>query len=110
LVVSDRVKTEREAAIVDGVLARELTPDARRRWARRLEEMALILAATDRAEPATWAAAAAAALSDAAQQVHGQPLVQALARRGLDLAAEVTLGRRKLADVSRAPSPPTPGR
>jgi hypothetical protein len=110
LVVSDQVKAEREAAIVDGVIARELTPQARRRWTRRLEEMALILAATDRAEPATWAAAAATAIADESREIGRHPLVQALARRGLDMAAEVTLGRRKLADVSRTPSPTTSGR
>ena len=107
LVVSDHVKAERESAIVDGVIVRELTPQARRRWARRLEEMALILASTDRPEPATWAAAAAAGLRDEAREVIRHPLIQALARRGLDVAAEVTLGRRKLADVSRTPSPTT---
>jgi hypothetical protein len=107
LVISDQVKGEREAAIVDGVIARELTRQARQLWARRLDEMALILAATDRPEPATWAAAAAAALRDEARDVIRHPLIQALARRGLDVAAEVTLGRRKVADVSRTPSPTT---
>ena len=34
------------------VVERELTPEARARWARRLAEMALIFAATDRAEQA----------------------------------------------------------
>jgi len=110
LVVSDQVKAEREAAIVDGVIARELTRESRRRWARRLEEMALILAATDRSEPAMWATTAAAALGDETREVRHHPLVQALAQRGLDVAAEVTLGRRKLADVSRTPSPTTSGR
>ena len=52
LVVSDQIKAEREAAIIDAAVERELTPEARGRWARRLEEMALILAATDRAEQA----------------------------------------------------------
>jgi hypothetical protein len=110
LVVSDHVKAEREAAIVDSVIARELTQEARRRWARRLHEMALILIATDRPEPAAWAAAVAAALSDETRDVRRLPLVQALARRGLDMAADVTLGRRKLSDVSRAPSSQTSGR
>ncbi len=73
LVVSDQVKAEREAAIVDGVVERELTPEARRRWARRLEEMALILAATDRAEQATWATAAAAGLRDEAREIIRHP-------------------------------------
>jgi hypothetical protein len=110
LVVSDHIKAEREAVIVDGIIARELTPEARRRWVRRLEEMALILAATDRAEPATWAAAAAVALDDESREVRRHPLVLALTRRGLEMAAEVTLGRMKLADVRRAPGSTTSGR
>ena len=103
LVVSDQIKAEREAAIVDAVLDREMTPEARRRWARRLEEMGLILVATERAEPATWATAAAAALRDDAREARRHPLAIALARRGLEAASEVTLGRAKLADVSRKP-------
>ena len=66
--------------------------------------MALILAATDRAEQARWATAAAAALRDEAREIRRHPLVLALARRGLDVASEVTLGRVKLADVSRRPA------
>jgi hypothetical protein len=103
LVVSDQIKADREVAIIDAVVDRELTPAARGRWARRLEEMALILAATDRAAQAGWATAAAAALRDEARDIRHHPLVLALARRGLDVASEVTLGRVKLADVSRKP-------
>jgi hypothetical protein len=103
LVVSDQIKAEREAAIVDSVVERELTPVARARWARRLEEMALVLTATDRPEPASWAAAAALALRDEARDVRRHPLALALARRGLEAASEVTLGRAKLSDVSRKP-------
>jgi hypothetical protein len=103
LVVSDQVKAERETAIVDGVIDRLFTPDARRRWARRLEEMALIFRATGRDESARMAAATAAALRDEARAARGLPLVRALALRGLEMGAEVALGRVKLADVSRAP-------
>ena len=81
-----------------------MTREARGRWARRLEEMALILAATDRAEQASWASAAAGGLRDDEREVRNHPLALALARRGLDVASEVTLGRVKLADVSRKPS------
>src|SRR5206468_3469903 len=49
LVVSDQTKAEREDAIVGRVIARELGPEARRRWARRLAEMALVFDATERA-------------------------------------------------------------
>jgi hypothetical protein len=106
LVVSDQIKAEREAAIVDAVVERELTAEARGRWARRLEEMALVLAATDRPEPAGWAAAAASALRDDERDARRHPFALALARRGLEAASEVTLGRAKLADVSRKPGVP----
>jgi hypothetical protein len=100
LVVSDQIRSEREQAIVSRVLERELTPDARRRWGRRLGEMALIFAATDRPEPAGLAGAAAASLLDDAREPHRHPLARALARRALEVAAEVALGRLKLSDVS----------
>ncbi len=103
LVVSDQIKAEREAAILEAVVERELTPEARKRWARRLEEMSRILAATDRAEQATWATAAAAALRNEGQDARRHPLALGLARRGLEVASEVALGRVKLADVSRKP-------
>jgi len=69
--------------------------------------MALILAATDRVEQATWATAAAAALADESREARRHPFASALAKRGLEMAAEVTLGRMKLADVSRTPSATT---
>src|SRR5262245_1103322 len=37
LVVSDQIKAEREAAIVDRIVERELVSDVRRRWTRRLD-------------------------------------------------------------------------
>jgi hypothetical protein len=103
LVVSDQIKAERETAIVDAVVERELTPEVRARWARRLEEMARILGATDRPEAATWATAAAAALREEAGDARRHPFVRALARRGLEVASDVALGRVKLTDVSRRP-------
>jgi len=105
LIVSDQIKAERAAAIVDGVIAKVFTLDARRRWARRLHEMALVFEATGRAEPAGIAAAAAAALADQTRPVERLPLVRALAMRGLEVAGEVALGRARLADVSRGPRP-----
>lgn len=103
LVVSDQVKAEREEAIVTRVVERELGPEARRRWARRLLAMAFILRATDRPEPAALADAAAAALADVTREARHQPFARALARRGLDVAAEVALGRIAAAEVSRKP-------
>jgi hypothetical protein len=103
LVVSDQIKAEREAAIVERIVEREFTPDVRQRWARRLEEMAFVFAVTDRPEPAAIAAASAAALRDPARDVRGQPFPAALARRGMELAGEVAAGRLSAADVSRRP-------
>ena len=102
LVVSDHIKAEREAAIVDAVIDRLFTYEARRRWAKRLAEMALIFRATGRHEPEKIAVVAAAALSEAGRAARNIPLVRALVLRGLDMASEVALGRAKLADVSRA--------
>ena len=103
LVVSDQIKAEREEAIVGQVIERELGPVARRRWARRLADMAFIFSATDRPEPAALAEAAAAALADETREARHQPFARALARRGLDVAAEVALGRLSAAEVSRKP-------
>lgn len=108
LVVSEQIKAEREAAILDTVIERLFAPDARRRWARRLEEMALIFQDTGRDDPAQVAAATAVALRDEGRDARAIPLVRTLALRGLEMAAEVALGRAKLADVSRAPVRPAP--
>jgi hypothetical protein len=104
LVVSDQVKGEREDAIVTRVVERELPEAARARWARRLTEMAFIFGATDRAEQARLAEAAAAGLLDAGQAVGGLPFARMLARRALELAGEVAVGRISAAEVSRKPA------
>jgi hypothetical protein len=104
LVVSDQIKAEREASIVDGVIEAEFPPAARRRWAGRLREMADIFAMTGRPEPAAMARQVAAALADLERPAAGIPFVRALAGRGLEMAAEVALGRARLDDVSRAPT------
>jgi len=104
LVVSERLKAEREAAIVARVAERELGPDARARWAERLREMAYVFEATDRPEVAAVAHAAAAALPDA--DPAREPFLVALVRRGLEYAGEVAMGRVRAEDVSRAPQPP----
>jgi hypothetical protein len=103
LVVSDQIKAEREAAIVAGIVERELTPQTRRRWARRLDEMAFVFEATGRSEPATIARAAAAALADETRDAAHQPFATGLARRALEIAGEVAAGRLRAADVSRKP-------
>jgi hypothetical protein len=103
LVVSDQIKAEREAAILDRVLDRELDPEARRRWARRLDAMAFIFRATGRPAQAGLAEAAAAALADPARAARHQPFARALARRAVEIAGEVALGKLSAADVSRKP-------
>jgi hypothetical protein len=104
LVVSDQIKAEREAAIIDGVIEAHFPAATRLRWAGRLREMADIFAMTGRAEEAALARTAATALADAARPAEAIPFVRALAARGLEMAAEVALGRARLDDVSRAPA------
>jgi hypothetical protein len=105
LVVSDQIKAERQAAIVERVVERELTPTARRLWARRLAEMAWIFEATSRPELGAIARAAAGALADPDAEARRQPFARALAQRALELAGEVTSGRISAADVSRKIAP-----
>jgi hypothetical protein len=104
LVMSDRIKAEREAAILDGVIEAHLPTAARVRWADRLREMADIFAMTGREDAATLARAVAAALVDLDRSAAAIPFVRALAARGLEMAAEVALGRARLDEVSRAPA------
>jgi hypothetical protein len=103
LVLSDQLKAEREAAIVDRVIERELDDPARRRWSRRLAEMALVLDGADASEPAAVARAVAAALAAGAPEPRRLPFVRALAARALEIAGEVTAGRLSAAEVSRKP-------
>ena len=103
LVVSDQIKAEREASIVTRIVERELGPDVRRRWARRLDEMAFVFDATGRPEPAAIARAAAAALADESRDVTRQAFATGLVRRALEIAGEVAAGRLRAADVSRKP-------
>ncbi|HMH52457.1 MAG TPA: hypothetical protein VK548_19615 [Candidatus Acidoferrum sp.] len=106
LVLSDQLKAEREAAIVDGVIERELDPPASRRWSRRLAEMALVLDGAGAPEPAASARAVAAALASESFEPRRLPFVRALAARSLEIAGEVTLGRVSAAEVSRKPKAP----
>jgi len=103
LVLSDQLKAEREEAIVDGVIERELGDAARRLWARRLAEMALVLDGAEQPEPAALARAVAAALAAGSPEPRRLAFVRALASRTLEIAGEVTLGRLSAADVSRKP-------
>ena len=104
LVVSEQIKAERETAILDGAIEANFPAGARQRWAGRLREMADIFGMTRRADAAATARAVADALADAARPATAIPFVRALAARGLEMAAEVALGRARLDDVSRAPA------
>jgi hypothetical protein len=106
LVLSDHLKAEREASIVDRVIERELTDPARRLWSRRLAEMALVLDDAGAPEPAASARAVAAALASPSFEPRRLPFVRALAARGLEVSGEVTLGRVSAAEVSRKPKAP----
>ena len=103
LVVSDRIKAEREASIVVRIVERELPPDVRRRWAQRLDEMAFVFDATGRVDAAAIARATAGALADEGVEITRQPFATGLARRALEIAGEVAAGRLNAADVSRKP-------
>lgn len=103
LVLSDQLKAEREEAIVDRVIEREIGDAGRRLWARRLAEMALVLDGAGQPEPAALAGAVAAALVAGRPEPRRLAFVRALASRALEIAGEVTLGRLSAADVSRKP-------
>lgn len=103
LVVSDQIKAERETAVLDRVVERELDPAARQRWASRLAEMVFVFQATGRPEEAALAEAASRALADQTREARADPFARALAQRALDIAAEVALGRLSAAEVSRKP-------
>ena len=109
LVVSEQLKAEREDVIVARVAERELDGETRARWARRLLEMSLVFRVLGRDVDADRAEAAAGALADLGRPVTGQPFARALARRALEIAGEVALGRVSAADVSRKPGPVTRG-
>jgi len=106
LVLSDQLKAEREASIVDRVIERELSEGARRLWSRRLAEMALVLDRAGAPESAESARAVAAALASPDFEPRRLPFVRALAARSLEIAGEVTLGRVSAAEVSRKPKAP----
>jgi hypothetical protein len=105
LVLSDQIKAEREGAIVERVVERAFTADARRLWARRLTEMAWVLHATERPREARLAYATALALDDPGRSPHHLPFARGLAQRGLAYASDVALSRVSAAQVSRVPRP-----
>jgi hypothetical protein len=106
LVVSDQVKEERRAALVDRLIETHLGPEARRLWQRRLEEQSWVLLETGRRVEARQALAVALALADAERAAQRIPFVRALVERSLEIAGEVALGRLPADRVSRVPRPP----
>ena len=103
LVLSAELKAAREAAIVERVVDRLFTPEARALWARRLSEMAWIFHETGRPREARVAYATALALDDPERLPRHLPFARALAERGLAVASKVALGRLRAAEVSRVP-------
>jgi hypothetical protein len=108
LVLSDQLKAERLAAIVDRVIDARFEPETRRRWQRRLEEEAFVLHATSRPADAGLALAAALALADPERPARHVPFVRALVERSLEIAGEVALGRIPAAEASRDPRAAVP--
>jgi hypothetical protein len=103
LVVSDQIKAERRAALVDRVLETHFDAAARRRWQERLEEQAYVLLVLGRAEAARTAVAVARALADSERALRRVPFLRALTERSLEVAGEVATGRLSAETASRAP-------
>jgi hypothetical protein len=111
LVVSDQIKAERLAALVDRVIESRFDDPTRRRWQARLEDQAYVLLALGRAPDAAMAAAVASALVDQDTAPRRIPFFRALGERSLQIAGEVATGRVSASVASRAPrGPATPVR
>ena len=106
LVVSDQIKAERRAALVDRVIEARFDAAARRRWQARLEDQAYVLLALDRAPDALTAVAVAQALGDPEHPLRGVPFLRALVERSLAIAGEVATGQLSAEMASRAPRAP----
>ncbi len=106
LVVSDQIKAERLAALVDRVIETRFDDATRRRWLARLEDQAWVLLALGRATEAATAAAVARALADGEAVPWRIPFLRALGERSLEIAGEVATGRVSASAASRAPRGP----
>lgn len=112
LVVSDHVKAERHAALVDRIIETRFDAAGRRRWQARLEEQAYVLLALDRAPDARTAVAVARALGDPEHPLPRVPFLRALVERSLAIAGEVATGRLSAETARRVPrarGAPAPG-
>jgi hypothetical protein len=105
LVVTDQVKEERRAALLDRVIETQFDAAARRLWQRRLEEEAWVFLETGRPDEARQALAVALALADDDLPARRIPFVRALVERSLEVAGEVALGRLPAEQVRRTPRP-----
>jgi hypothetical protein len=108
LIVSEQIKAERRAALVDRIIETRLAPPARRLWQGRLEEQAYVLLALGRAPEATIAVAVARALTGAEDAVRRIPFLRSLVERSLEIAGEVATGRLSAKALTRASRPPHP--
>jgi hypothetical protein len=103
LVVSDQIKTERLAALIDRIIESRFDAPTRARWQGRLEEQAYVLLALGRAPEAASAVAVARALADREAVLWRIPFLRALVERSLEVAGEVATGQLSVQAVSRAP-------
>jgi hypothetical protein len=103
LVVSDQIKGERLAALVDGIIETRFDTPTRRLWQGRLEDQAYVLLALGRAPEAASAVAVARALAGPGDDLRRIPFLRALVERSLEVAGEVATGRLSAEAASRAP-------
>jgi hypothetical protein len=103
LVVSEQIKAERLASLVDRIVETHFDGPARRRWQARLEDQAYVLLALGRTLEAQSAVTVARALADPADSLRRIPFLRALVERSLEIAGEVATGRLSVDAASRAP-------
>jgi hypothetical protein len=103
LVVSDQIKAERLAALVDRVIEARFDEAARRLWQTRLEDQAYVLLALGHTTEAAMAVAVARTLAEREGVFRRVPFLRALVERSLEIAGEVATGRLSAEAASRAP-------
>jgi hypothetical protein len=103
LVVSEQIKVERLAALVDRIIETRFDGPARPRWRGRLEDQAYVFLALGRTPEALSAVAVARALADPAAPLRRVPFLRALVERSLEIAGEVATGRLSAEVAARTP-------
>jgi hypothetical protein len=103
LVVSDQIKAERLAALVDRIIETRFDAPTRRLWQGRLEEQAYVLLALGRETEAASTVAVARVLATGGDTLRRIPFLRALVERSLEVAGEVATGRLSAEAASRAP-------